>query len=128
MTIKTLATSVCLKFIKPLILLGLFTFPACAEPSLKVHPDVGTKTPNELLAKEVMALPERERLAWIHGAVSLMAQTTAATDPVKARCFMDWYFAPKGAPETVQISFERWPDSRAASVVVAVASTVCKVN
>lgn len=90
------------------------------------HPVIGDKTPNTLLSQDILDLPVGGRDAWIHGAITMMVQTTAAQETGAARCVMDWYFS---APETHGFIIETmrtYPIERASSIMFALAGAACE--
>lgn len=97
-----------------------------ANDAVSVHPIVGHKTPNELLAKDILALPQNERLAWIHGAISLMAITAASKERGLGRCVMDWYFSVENSPRVLIDTMNKYPEERAASLLFGLVGLTCK--
>lgn len=93
-------------------------------PPENVHPVIGVKPPKDLLASDILSLPERERQAWIHGAVSLTAQTASRYDPDLASCVLGWYFKANGA-DVINLALKTYPDTYATSVVFAAATNTC---
>ena len=89
------------------------------------HPSIGEINARDLTNADVLALPDRERDAWIHGAVVMMAQSSATLNIEKAQCIMDWYF---GAPHTHGVIVETMKDfseSRAGATIFGMANTSC---
>ena len=101
------------------------TTTAAAQNS--IHPQIGTLKPRDLKASDILALPEREREAWIHGAVSLMAQTAARYDQDFSGCILGWYFESNGS-QIIELALESYRDRHATSLVVAAASSACAPN
>lgn len=90
-----------------------------------VHPVLETRPPREVLNSDLLALPERERQAWIHGAVAQMATVLASKDAVTTRCVMDWYFNVGNAAETIPQVMRRFPDAPASATILSLARRVC---
>ena len=97
---------------------------SAADSASAVHPVIGAKPPKELKASDILALPELERQAWIHGAVSLMAQALAPYDSKQGSCILGWYFESDGS-EVLNLAFETYQDTFATSIVVAAARSAC---
>ena len=95
-----------------------------ADEADNVHSVIGEKPPRELKASDIMALPEAERLAWIHGAIVMTAQTLAPSEPDRGSCILNWYFEGTG-PETIESMMGTHSDRYATSVVVALTNAVC---
>jgi len=100
--------------------------PASAQTAaVKTHPVLQKRPPREVLNSDLLALPEREREAWVHGAVAQMATVIAGKDPVTSRCIMDWYFNVGNGAETIPIAMERFRDAPATATVLSLARRVC---
>lgn len=89
-----------------------------------VHPIIGDKPPKELMASDILALPEREQQAWIHGAVTLTAQSLFETNKDKALCVLDWYFEGDGA-EVLYKLLQSHSDRAPTSIVFAATNSIC---
>lgn len=72
-----------------------------------------------------MALPARERTAWIHGIVSGMAIGYVKVDSTLSRCLTDWAFDIGDGLDVLPGYLVRYPDEPAYSVVYAVAKQAC---
>lgn len=96
-----------------------------AQQTADIHPVIGAKPPKELKASDIMALPDAERQAWIHGAVSMTAQMMSGDDAGKAGCISGWYFSGNGS-EVLDIAMEKYSEHPATSIVYAAAKNVCK--
>lgn len=104
--------------------LFMIAAPTWAQSQSSVHPEIGEKPPKELLASDILKLPIREQQAWIHGAVSMTAQTMAKYDDSKTGCVMGWYFEGNGA-EVILGAFRTYSDRHATSIVIAAANNAC---
>lgn len=90
------------------------------------HPSIGVINARELRNADVLALPERERDAWIHGAVVMMVQTSASQSGDIARCVMDWYFELPNTHDAVLANMDRFKDSRASATMFGLANQSCE--
>ena len=106
------------------VLIGLSITPGAFAQS-DVHPEIGSTVPRDLKASDILALPLIERQAWIHGAVSLLAQSTSRYSPDTTGCILGWYFESNGA-EVIDQAFRAYPNAYATSLVFAAAENVCK--
>ena len=107
------------------LFLLMFSSANALEQGNTIHPVIGEKTPKELTAADILALPENERLAWVHGAVSLMIQTAASHSPETARCVMDWYFEDSSGVELIIFSLKQYPERSATGAIFATARLAC---
>ena len=105
-------------------LIGLSITPGAFAQS-DVHPEIGSTVPRDLISSDVLALPEKERQAWVHGAVALATQVTSSYNLEQAQCMVDWYFHRGRGKESVLLALQTYPDSPASSVVIAVMRNVC---
>lgn len=80
--------------------------------------------PRDLKASDIVALPEREREAWIHGAISLTAHAFSEHNSDEATCVIGWYFGGNGAV-VIEALLTRYSDQNASSVVIAAAHNAC---
>lgn len=106
-----------------LVLGALFAGSAMGEETDSRHPMIGNKAPDILLAEDILALPDSEQQAWVHGAVSMMFQTISDVDA--AKCVLSWYFDGSSAHENVMFALNRYSDSPATAIVFAVAAVSC---
>ena len=104
---------------------AMFAGAVSAQENADIHPVIGAKPPNELKASDIMALPDTERQAWIHGAVSLGIQATMYSDETAGRCMLDWYFYRGNGKEVVPLALTSYPDIPASAVVIAAMRNVC---
>lgn len=93
--------------------------------SASVHPEIGSKTPREMLNSDLLKLPAREQQAWIHGAVAQMATVIAGKDSATSKCVMDWYFEVGNGARTIPQVAAQFPDAPAAATVLTLARRVC---
>ena len=99
---------------------------SAADSANAVHPVIGAKPPKELKASDILALPELERQAWIHGAVSLTAQSWFEVNSDRALCVIDWYFGNDGdGAEVITALLSDYPDAPATSVLIAASRSAC---
>lgn len=91
----------------------------------QVHPVLGKTPPQDVSNKDVLALPEREQQAWLHGAVTQMIVIYAEFDQEKSGCLTDWAFLQGNGLEVLLQYMERYPEEPAFSVIYAVANRVC---
>ena len=89
------------------------------------HPVLQKRAPREVLNSDILALPEREREAWIHGAVAQMVTVLAGKDNVTSRCVSDWYFKVGSGSETVEPVMHRFPDAPATATLLSLARRAC---
>lgn len=92
---------------------------------MNFHPVIGDKPPKELLASDILALPEREQQAWVHAAVSMAIQVSFVERPARAQCMTDWYFYRGQGKTTVRRYLEGNKTERAVSVVYATLTSAC---
>ena len=111
-----------------LVFAGCFVMSAasCAEAqSADSHPTLGTTPPREFLNEDLMDLPQREQQAWLHGAMTSMAQVLASKDPETGKCIMEWYFEVGDGAQSIPMWIARYPEKPVSSTIVAVASKAC---
>lgn len=99
-----------------------------SEPETAVHPVIGNGAPKDIASRDIMALPEKERLAWIHGAVSASIQVIGLNEmsKSKAQCGLDWYFGGGQGKQVVPLALNKYPDTAAVTVVAALINNECK--
>ncbi len=103
--------------------------PAKAQPDAdNTHPVLQKRPPREVLNSDLLALPERERESWVHGALSLTAHVLAEKDAVLGRCYLDWYFKEGNGSDLIAKSMSRYPDAPATATIIALAQRVCDTN
>ena len=102
----------------------MVTGPAVAE----VHAVIGDKPPREMLNQDLLNLPERERSAWIHGAMAMTAQVLAAKDADMGRCVMAWYFEGGTGPEAVSSVISQYPEYPATAAIFTVVKRACSAS
>lgn len=90
-----------------------------------LHPVLGKTPPRELLNKDILALPERERAAWIHGAMSQMVQVYARVDMDIAQCLSAWAFDRGDGLEAVSNYIGAFPDQLGSVTILAVSRKAC---
>jgi len=96
-----------------------------AEQNTDIHPVLGKTPPRETLNKHLLELPERERQAWIHGAMAQMAQVISGKDAVTARCVMDWYFEVGNGAEIIPQAMKKYPDAPTTATIQTLARRFC---
>lgn len=96
---------------------------ALAEGGL--HPRLGVKPPRDTYNRDLMALPEAERQAWIHGAMTQMAQVLASKDADSGKCVMNWYFETGNGSALIPQAIAKYPNERATSTIMAVTRLAC---
>lgn len=89
------------------------------------HPVIGDILAKDLKASEVLALPDIERMAWVHGAVTMFAQAVAAHDPETSGCISGWYSSKSVGQQRIFEAMTLYPDVPATSVVYAVSRHGC---
>ncbi len=89
------------------------------------HPIIGDKPPRELLNSDLLALPDRERQAWVNGAANMTAQIVAIDRPETAGCVANWFVRGGNGQEKLDAIMREYPDQRATSTVFAVARLAC---
>jgi len=98
--------------------------PASAEDA-DLHPILGKKPPLEVLNKDILALPERERQAFIHGAMVQMVQLHSTNGRTGGKCITSWYFENSNGAEAIQLAFKTYPDYPAMTIIAALAGRAC---
>jgi len=78
-----------------------------------------------VLNRDILSLPERERQAWVHGAMAQMAQTLAGRDRVTAKCILDWYFEIGNGAETTPKIMAHFPEKTATATIISLARRAC---
>ena len=79
-----------------------------------------------LTNRDVLELADGERQYWIHGAVSSAAATLMNKDDPTGQCIWDWFSVNSDeAYSMINGAFQRYPDSRPNSTVLAVLDTKC---
>ncbi len=96
-----------------------------AQENADIHPVIGAKAPKELLASDILALPETERKAWIHGAVSIGIQATMYSDETAGLCMLDWYFYRGNGPAYIPEALRQYNEASASAVVIASLRSAC---
>ena len=100
--------------------------PAYAQDDTpELHPVLGKRPPREVTNDDILNLSREEGAAWVHGAVSQMAQVLAITDKVSSRCVMDWYFEVGDAATTIPAIMQQVPDAPATATIMTLAKKVC---
>lgn len=106
---------------------GMFIgLPACAENE-DLHPTLGKKLPLKVLNKDIMALPKRERQAFIHGAMVQMVAIYSHTKKGAGKCITEWYFEVGNGVEAVQLVMEKYPDYPAVTAIHALSKRACPI-
>lgn len=100
--------------------------PACAEDT-DLHPSLGKKPPLEVLNKDILALPERERQAFIHGAMVQMVAIYSHTKKGAGKCITEWYFEVGNGVEAVQLVLQKYPDYPAVTAIHALSKRACPI-
>ncbi len=90
-----------------------------------LHPVLGKSPPTEIRSQDVLELPENERSAWIHGALSQMIQVYARERPVVSRCVSDWAFEQGDGAEAIEAFLKDYKDELATVTILAVARQAC---
>lgn len=98
------------------------------ENASLVHSGIGAIPPSELLASDILALPDNERLAWIAGAVGATAQAVSESDVHEARCITDWYFRGGNGPEFLNSVLEMYSEREATAIIGAATRNACRTN
>ena len=96
-----------------------------AQENADIHPLIGAKPPKELKASDIMALPDAERQAWVHGAVSLGIQATMYSDETAGLCMLDWYFYRGNGPTYIPEALRQYNEASASAVVIASLRSAC---
>ncbi|MEM0929603.1 MAG: hypothetical protein AAGI89_09960 [Pseudomonadota bacterium] len=89
------------------------------------HPVIGDKPARELLNAHLLNLPERERQAWVNGAVNMSAQVVASERPELAGCLLNWFIEGGSGHTRLDKVMRSYPSERATSSVFAVAKLGC---
>lgn len=93
-----------------------------------VHPVLETRPPRDVLNSDLLALPDRERQAWIHGAMSQMVHALADQDSPLGQCALDWYFDAGNGVETIEAAIRRYPDQPPTGTILALLNRICPDN
>lgn len=101
---------------------------ACAEEDEHAsrHPVIGEINARDLKGADILALPETERDAWIHGAITLMIQTAAVRQVGTSQCLLAWYWDTQDAHSLILEFLKRQPDTRAAAIIFGIADHACE--
>ncbi|MEM0928046.1 MAG: hypothetical protein AAGI89_02020 [Pseudomonadota bacterium] len=101
---------------------------ACAaeDEHASRHPVIGEINARELTGADVLALPDRERDAFIHGGVTMMIQTAAVRQVGTSQCLLAWYWDTPDAHTSILEFLERQPDTRAAAIIFGIADHACE--
>lgn len=91
------------------------------------HPVIGDKPANVITNADILALPESEQQAWIHGAVTMTAQSVASLDKGSARCVTEWYFDHPQTHIRITETMKKYPQSRVSATVYGLAKIACNV-
>lgn len=96
-----------------------------AAQSGDLHPVLGKQAPRDVLNKDILALPQAERSAWVHGAVTQMSVVYASVNPDISGCLVSWSFKDgDGLTELIEF-MKAYPDDPASAVIFAVAKRAC---
>ena len=96
-----------------------------SEPLAKKHPVVGEIAARDFTNAQLMALPEQERLAWIHGAATMAAQMAASKKPEIAGCLTGAFTDDGNASDTFDEAAKKYPDMLATVTLFAVGRLAC---
>jgi len=99
--------------------------PANAQTSTDTHPVLQKRPPRDVLNSDLLALPDKERQAWVHGAVAQMATVIAGKDRITAGCIMDWYFNVGNGSATISAAMKRYPEAASSGTILAIARRAC---
>ncbi|RFB06217.1 hypothetical protein [Parvularcula marina] len=113
-----------MRLLSTIAIFSLLIGPAQAQEPVR-HPVIGDKPARELLNSDLLALPDRERQAWVHGAVTMMAQTVAKDQPELSGCLSDWFTGDHNGQQRVKEVMELHPSTQATATVYAVARFGC---
>ena len=94
-------------------------------PAGDLHPILGQTPPREVLNRDILTLPSRERTAWIHGAMSQMVQVYAHVKPDAAQCLSAWGFDRGNGLYVVSQYMKSYPDQLASVTMLAIAQKAC---
>ncbi|MAK59358.1 MAG: hypothetical protein CMK09_00075 [Ponticaulis sp.] len=100
---------------------------SCGGASAKeeLHPVLGKKPPRNVLSKDILALPEIERTAWLHGALTLMISSYASFDQDTSGCLTDWAFLQGNGLEILHGYLHDYKSEPVYAVIHAVAKEAC---
>ena len=75
--------------------------------------------------KDILALPENEQMAWLHGVISGMSVAYVKVDEDVSACLRNWAFETGNGLKVLPGYMELYPNEPAYSVVYAVAKQAC---
>lgn len=107
------------------VVIAVIMAPTAHADSAALHPELGQKPAREVLNKDIMELPERERQAWIHGAISGAASALIGQDIEQGHCMAAYYYERDGL-DVLKIVMAENPDYPAITAIIAVANQVCE--
>ena len=99
--------------------------PLALAQDTELHPALGQKSPREVLNKDILALPEAERTAWIHGAISGAATALSGRKAEQTPCFMAVYQDGGTGLQSLHMAMEKYPEMPASAAILAVADVSC---
>ena len=114
-----------MRLLSTIAIFSLLIGPAQAQEPVR-HPVIGDKPARELLNSDLLALPDRERQAWVHGAVTMMVQTMAISDRDIAGCLTKWFTEGGDGQRRVYEVMELRPDGHATGTIYAVGKFGCE--
>ena len=110
------------------VIAGIFiSSPAWAQSADNpdLHPILQQNAPAQVLSRDILALPVKERQAWLHAIVTGLAVGYVKVAPKTSRCLTDWAFEKGNGLELTSRYLKKYPDEPAYSVVFAVAKQAC---
>lgn len=90
-----------------------------------LHPVLGKKPPREVLNKDLLALPEGERLAWIHASAAISAQLLVNHDNEVGKCVLAHFFLDGNWLQAVPKWMEKYPEQAATATIYAAMRNAC---
>lgn len=114
-----------MRLLSTIAIFSLLIGPAQAQEPGR-HPIIGDKPARELLNADLLALPDRERQAWVHGAVTMMAQTVAKNQPELSGCLTQLFIVEDVGQARVEEVMRLRADQLATATIYAVARLGCE--
>lgn len=103
----------------------------CDSPKASENSDNAVqegRAPTNLLNKDILALPEAERTAWIHGAASALLHSYAQFGSRQTGCIKTYLFeGGEGLKEIVAFMKAR-PDMQSTSSIIGAINSACSAT
>ena len=110
-----------------ILFIGILTVgcSAVAENANTTSTTIWGKPPLEILNRDVLALPEVERRAFVHGAMAQMAVFFSTDGRSGGRCVKEWFFTVGDGEKAAALIMEKYPDYPTVTALTALARKAC---